>query len=72
MKWLQDHGIWTAEEKPGADEEEQPGAEEVALERKRQFEAVCPQMLGLGEVLATPTLEDLVHATKWPELHPPS
>ena len=36
---------------------------------KRQFEAVCPQMLGLGEVLATPTLEDLVHATKWPELH---
>ena len=25
----------------------------------------CPQMLEVGEVLATQTLEDLVHATKW-------
>ena len=29
---------WTAEAQPGGEEEEQPGAEELALERKRQFE----------------------------------
>ena len=51
-------------------EEEQPGVIEVALERKRQFEAVCPQMLEVGEVLAGPALEDLtparpVYAAKW-------
>ena len=28
---------WTGEEELGADEEEQPGAEEVALERKKQL-----------------------------------
>ena len=61
---------WTAEQEPGADdEEEQPGAEEMALERKKQFEAVCPLLLETGEVLAVPTLEDLtpamlVYATK--------
>ena len=60
---------WTAEQEPGADEEEQPGAEEVALERKKQFEAVCPLLLQVGEVLAAPALEDLtpaksVYATK--------
>ena len=61
---------WTAEQEPGADdEEEQPGAEEMALERKKQFEAVCPLLLETGEVLAAPTLEDLtppmlVYATK--------
>ena len=59
----------TAEQEPGADEEEQPGAEEVALERKKQFEAVCPLLLEVGEVRAAPTLEDLtpakpVYATK--------
>ena len=48
---------WTAEQEPGADdEEEQPGAEEMALERKKQFEAVCPLLLETGEVLAVPTL----------------
>ena len=58
---------WTAEQEPGADgEEEQPGAEEMALERKKQL---CPLLLETGEVLAAPTLEDiapatLVHATK--------
>ena len=58
---------WIAEQEPGADdEEEQPGAE---LERKKQFEAVCPLLLETGEVLAVPTLEDLtpamlVYATK--------
>ena len=47
---------WTAEQEPGADdEEEQPGAEETALERKKQFEAVCPLLLETGEVLAAPT-----------------
>ena len=60
---------WTAEQEPGADEDEQLGAEEVALERKKQFEAVCPLLLEVGEVLAAPTLEDLtpakpVYATK--------
>ena len=60
---------WTGEEEPGADEEEQPGTEEVALERKKQFEAVCPLLLEVGEVLAAPTLGDLtpvkpVYATK--------
>ena len=59
---------WTAEEEPGADEEEQPGAEEVALERKKLFEAVWSLLLEVGEVLAAPTLENLtpanpVHAT---------
>ena len=61
---------WTAEQEAGSDdEEEQPGAEEVALERKKQFEAVCPLLLETGEVLVAPTLEDLtpaklVYATK--------
>ena len=60
---------WTAEEEPIAEEEVQPGAEEVAFWRKRQFEAVCPQMLEVGEVLAASALKDLipsrqVHATK--------
>ena len=36
---------WTGEEELGADEEEQPGAEEVTLERKKQLEAVCPLLL---------------------------
>ena len=36
--------------------------QEVVLERKRQFEAVCPQMLEVGEVLAAPALEDLIPA----------
>ena len=45
------------------------GAEEVALERKKQFEAVYPLLLDTGEVLAVLTLEDLtpaklVYATK--------
>ena len=40
---------WTAEEELGADEEEQPGAEEVALERTKQFEAVFPLLLEVGE-----------------------
>ena len=58
---------WTDEEEPGAEEEEQPSAE-GALERKRQFERVCPLMLEVGVVLAPP-LEDLmpvrsVYATK--------
>ena len=52
----------TGEEEPGAQEEEQPGAEEMVLERKRQFEAVCPQMLEVGEVLAAPALKDLTPA----------
>ena len=51
---------WTAEEEPGAEEDEQRGAEEVALERKRQLEAVCPQMHEVGEVLAR--VEDLIPA----------
>ena len=61
---------WTAEQELGADdEEEQPGAEEMALERKKRFEAVCPLLLETGEVLAVPTLDDLtpamlVNATK--------
>ena len=50
---------WTAEQEPGADEEEQSGAEEVALERKKRFEAVCPLLLKVGKVLAAPTLGDL-------------
>ena len=55
---------WTAEQEPGADdEEEQPGAEEMALERKKQFEAVCPPLLETGELLVAPTLEDLTPAT---------
>ena len=59
----------TVEREPGADEEEQSDAEGAALERKKQFRAVCPQMLEVGEVLAAPTLEDLilerpVYATK--------
>ena len=54
---------WIAEQEPGADdEEEQPGAEEMALERKKQFEAVCPLLLETGEVVAAPTLEDLTPA----------
>ena len=41
----------------------------MALERKKQFEAVCSLLLETGEVLAVPTLEDLtpamlVYATK--------
>ena len=52
---------WTADEEPGAEEEEQPGAEDVALERKRQFETVCPQML---KVLAAQAPEDLIPV--WP------
>ena len=42
--------------------EEQPGAEGVALERKKQFEAVCQLLLQVGEVLAAPALEDLTPA----------
>ena len=53
---------WTAEE-PRAEEEEQPGAEEVALERKKQFEPVCPQMLEVGEMLVAPVLEALIPAS---------
>ena len=49
---------WTAEH----EQEEQPGAEEMALERKKQVEAVCPLLLETGEVLAVPTLEDLTPA----------
>ena len=48
---------WTAEKEPGAKEEEQPGAKEKALERKRQLEAIRPQMLKVGEVLAALALE---------------
>ena len=60
---------WTGEEELGADEEEQPGAEEVALERKKQLEAVCPPLREVGEVLTAPTLDDPtpakpVYATK--------
>ena len=60
--------IWTVEEEPGA--EELAGAKDVALERKKQFEAVCPQLLQVGEALAVPALKDLiparpVYATKW-------
>ena len=54
---------WTAEQEPGVDnEEEQPGSEEMALERKKQFKAVCPLLLETDEVLVTPTLEDLTPA----------
>ena len=35
----------------------------MALECKRQFEAVSPQMLEVGEVLRAPALEDLVPAS---------
>ena len=31
-------------------------------ERRRQFEAIRPQMLELGEMLAAPALEDLIPA----------
>ena len=44
---------WTAEQEPGADEQDQSGVEEVALERKKHFEAVCPLLLKLGKVLET-------------------
>ena len=55
-------GSWDSRPEPlrrsCTEEKEQPGAEEEALERKRQFEAVCPQMLEVGEVVAAPALED--------------
>ena len=50
---------WTAELEPGVDVEEQSGAEEVALERKKRFEAICPLLLKVGRVLEAPTLCDL-------------
>ena len=51
-------------------EEKLTRAEEEVLERKRQFEAIRPQMLEVCEVLPAPALEDLiparpVYGTKW-------
>ena len=55
--------------KPAGSWDSRPGAlrrsqvlKEVVLERKRQSEALCPQMLEVGEVLAAPTLKNLIQA----------
>ena len=55
--------VFTAEGDHGIDledDDEVPGAEEVALERKKQFEALKPEMLAVGELLKAPSVEDLI------------